>query len=475
MYVRRYPAVAALALVALASAIPLSAQNPAMGGGTLSVTTGSSEARSAFWAGLDDIEHIYAPRGAQQLQRALSLDPRLGIARVAYGVFAPGLTDEQRDQEINRGVADAANASTGEMMLALAWRARGPQRLQERNLLLRSTAELLPGDRHLAYYVANTEPNVGERVRKLEEVTRRFPDYAPPFNQVAYARWTLGDAAGALAAAEQQVKIAPNVPNPHDSYAEILQFSGRLDEATQHYRRAMGLDADYIAAHTGLAEIAMLKGDGATARTHYGHAIQKDPVPQNKLGYRQAIAVTYVNEGNLKAALDEFAAVATEAESNNYTAAAAAAHRNLALVEAALGDKATPHGHLAKAAELGGDVPAQQAFAAVTHALLGHMNPARAAAGKYAEGAADPNAAPALVRNVHSVKGVLAAAEGDATTALEESRQAAQAGALAKAMAAEALKKGGRTAEAQALRAEVMAIPQIDLFTVIAKQRATKI
>jgi len=467
--------VGAIVLLALASAVPLSAQDAARAGGTLSVTTGSDEARTAFWAGLDDLENIFFERGGRQLQRALGLDPKLGLARAAYGLFAPGLTPAQRDQEINQGVADAANASTGELLLALAWRARGADRTAERLVLFRAAAELLPQDRHLAYYVANSEPNLQERVRKLDAVTRRFPDYAPPYNQLAYARNTLGDMAGALTAAQQQVQVAPNLPNPHDSYAEMLQFAGRLDEATQHYQHAMGLDGDYIAAHTGLAEVAMLKGDGATARTHYGHAIQKETVPQTRLGYRQAIAVTYVNEGNLKAAVAELTAVAEEAERNNFPAVAAGAHRNLAVVEAALGDKNTPHGHLARAAELGGDVPVQQAFAAVTHALLGHLNPARAAATRYAEGGAAPNPAPALMRNIHSVNGVVAAAEGNAAGVLDASRQAGPAGALAKVLAAELLKKEGKRSEAQTLRDEVLAYSQVDVFTVIAKQRAKKI
>lgn len=467
--------VGAMVFLALASAVPLSAQDAAKAGGTLGVTTGSDEAQTAFWAGLDDLENIFFERGAQRLQRAISLDPKLGIARAAYGLFAPGLTPAQRDQELNQGVADAANASTGELLLALAWRARGADRASERLVLFRAAAELLPQDRHLAYYVANSTPELQARVRQLEAVTRRFPDYAPPLNQVAYARNTLGDMAGALAAAEQQVKVAPNLPNPHDSYAEMLQFAGKLDEATQHYQHAMGLDGDYLAAHTGLAEVAMLNGDGATARTHYGHAIEKETVPQTRLGYRQAIAVTYVNEGNLKAAVAELTAVAEEAERNNYAGVAAAAHRNLAVVEAALGDKNTPHGHLAKAQELGGDVPAQQVFAAVTHALLGHLNPAKAAAARYAEGGSAPNPAPALVRNIQSVNGMLVAAEGNSAGALEASRQAGPAGALAKVLAAELLKKEGKGSEAQTLRNEVMAYSQVDLFTVIAKQRAKKI
>ncbi|HXV85841.1 MAG TPA: hypothetical protein VD793_04035 [Gemmatimonadales bacterium] len=441
----------------------------------LSATTTSAEARAAFWSGLDDIDNIYFPRAARQLQQALSLDPSFGIARVAYGLFAPGLTTEQRDQEINRGVADAAQASTGELLAAMAWRARGAAQAEERRILFQAAADLLPADPRLSYYAAAAVVDQRARERRLAEVARTFPQYGPTFNQLAYLRWTLEDGAGALAAAEQQLKVSANVPNAHDSYAEILQFHGRLDEAAPHYQHAMRMDADYIAAHTGLAEIALLKGDGATARTHYGHAIQKDPVPQNKLNYRQAIAVTYVAEGNVKAAVDEYAAVAAEAERNNYTGVATAAHRNLAVLEAGLGDKATPHGHLARAQELGGDTPTQQVFAALTHAMLGHMTPAKAAAATFAEGGNAPNPTLALRRNIQAVNGVVAAAEGNTAGALESSRQAGQLGALGKALAAEKLKQAGRTAEAQALRQEVMAFPFVDLLTAIAKQRASKV
>jgi len=474
MSARRSLAAAAVGLLAL---IPhrAAAMQGATGEAGLTATTTSAEARAAFWAGLDDIDNIYLPRAARQLQQALSLDPSFGIARVAYGLFAPGLTNEQRDEEINRGVADAARASTGELLVTMAWRARGAPRAEERRVLFQAAADLLPGDDRLSYYAAANVADQRERERRLAEVTRRHPDYGPTFNQLAYLRWGLGDGPGALAAAEQQLKVSPNIPNAHDSYAEMLQFHGRLDEARPHYQHAMRLDADYIAAHTGLAEIAMLQGDGATARTHYGHAIQKDAVPQNKLGYRQAIAVTWVSEGNLKAAVDEYTAVAAEAERNSYPGVAATAHRNLAVLEAALGDKNTPHGHLAKAQELGGDTPTQQVFAAFTHSLLGHMNPAKAAAGKFAEGGNAPNPTPALMRNIRAVNGVVAAAEGNTAAALEESRQAAQLGALGKALAAEQLKKSGKTAEAQALRQEVMAFSVVDLVTAIAKQRAGKI
>jgi hypothetical protein len=93
-------------------------------------------------AGLDDVENIHFDRAGQQLQRALELDPKFGLARVIHGIFAPGLSAQQRTQEIDRGVADAASASTGELMLALAYRAGDANRPEERTLLLDAAAGL---------------------------------------------------------------------------------------------------------------------------------------------------------------------------------------------------------------------------------------------------------------------------------------------------------------------------------------------
>jgi len=464
------------AMLALAPAI-LDAQEQGKASGKVAVTTSSEEARTAFWAGLNDMDNIHFERGAAQLRRALELDPKFGLARVIYGVFAPALTADQRTQEIDRGTADAASASTGELLVAMAWRANAPDRAQEQRALFDAAAGLLPNDPHVAYYRAISVADARARAQALEQVTSKFPDFAPPYNTLAYARFTdFGDRAGGIAAAEQYVKLASNHPNPYDTYAELLAWSGRLDEAEQQYQKTLSLDADFVEAHAGLGEVAQLKGDGAAARTHYAHAIAATTPPQTRLNYRQAIAVTYVNEGNIKAALAELSAVAAEAEQAKLNGVAATAHRNMAVIEAALGNQKTVDGHLAKAAELtSAETPAQLGVGATAHALLGHVDAARPLAAKLRELASSPEASPAAIRNSHAVQAIVAAAEKDADGCLAHAKQAAPAGALAKVMAAEVLKKSGKKAEAQALKAEILAQNETDLATVIAKQRAKKI
>jgi hypothetical protein len=118
----RWALVAAAALVGLATAPPLAAQVAAGVARPvrLEVTTTSSEARTAFMGGLEDLMSVFPNRATARLKRAVDLDPAFGLARVIHGVNAPGLTAAQRNEEIARGVADAAKASPTELLLAMA-------------------------------------------------------------------------------------------------------------------------------------------------------------------------------------------------------------------------------------------------------------------------------------------------------------------------------------------------------------------
>src|SRR6267143_2479045 len=78
----------------------------------LRVTTSSEEASRHFWAGLSDARNIFFSRAASHFDRAASLDPNLGLARVFRASVAPGLSTEERKAEVDRGIATMTSAST---------------------------------------------------------------------------------------------------------------------------------------------------------------------------------------------------------------------------------------------------------------------------------------------------------------------------------------------------------------------------
>ncbi|MBI4542326.1 MAG: hypothetical protein HY705_04795, partial [Gemmatimonadetes bacterium] len=371
-------------LAVLASAVPGAAQDEAKASGRLEPTSASAAAKKHFWAGIEDIENIFSQRGAKHLEQALAADPGFGLARVMYGRFAPGLTDEKREQEIARGLGDVMNTSGLELLVALAYRAWRPARPIEAQVLFGAAAELLPEEPHLAYYAANSAADLYERAQVLEEVADEFPDFAPTFNELVYARIELDDLEGSLEAAEEYLRLLPDHPNPHDTYAELLHRSGRSQEAAAHYQHAIERDADYIAAYRGLAATKQVMGKGEEARSHLTRAIERAADPAEKLELMSQIAFSYLGGGNIKAALRQLGTVGVRANEAGLVQAEATAHRHLALIEAVLGDRDAATTHLDRAAEVAGEDDLEQiAMTALVDAARGEIEAAQVAVERF--------------------------------------------------------------------------------------------
>lgn len=438
---------------------------------SLSFTSTSEAARTATYNAAVDFFNVYFERSAARAKEGMTLDPNLGMARALYAwANPPGLTAAMREQELNRAVADAARNSTPELLATMMIRAIALNRANEAGVFIDAMIALLPDDPVPQYLKATRNSEPAQTVANLEALVAKFTDFAPAYNILAYQRWAAGDRDGALSAVQEYVRLAPDHPNAHDSYAEILQFMGRLPEALQHYQRAIEIDRSYAAAPVGVAEVHMLMGHPSVAREAYMKAADVASAPAAKLNTRAMSALTYALEGRARDAVRELNAIASSAETQNLKPQAANYHRTSALIEALLGDRRQVDGHLAKAAELGGaEAPAQLRFTALAFAAVGHLDVAKGAAAKYA--AATANGTAAQRRTAREVNAVIAAAEKDFARAQSELKEAGAAATLGKAIVAEALSKAGRKAEAQALKAEVTGSTTATGFDIIARAK----
>ena len=77
----------------------------------------------------------------------------------------------------------------------------------------------------------------------------------------------------------------PTLPNPQDSYAEILRMSGNFDAALEHYRAALKIDPEFDYSQLGLGDTYALMGNQAQARVEYDKAIQKAHTEADRLSY----------------------------------------------------------------------------------------------------------------------------------------------------------------------------------------------
>jgi tetratricopeptide (TPR) repeat protein len=439
-------------------------------------TTSSAEARAALDAAIQSADNIYFERAVLELDKALAADSGLGLARVLRAWLAPGMTEAQREQESARGIAATATAPMGETLTALAFRERSRGNAVGAQTLFKAASELAPEDARLAYWASAPAGPNARSAAAPKAFTEKYPDFAPAYNSLAYSLSDAGDSAGALKAVQEYVRLAPREPNPYDSYGELLQRMGRYDEAAAQYQRAAQIDSAFVEAYAGLAEVRLLAGKKSEAMAAWRQAAAHAADAEAKLGFMDQLAIGELYAGNVKGAVEQFTENARLAMQQGDKNAAALAHRRLAVVEGARGDRAAVDRHLGEAVALGGaEAQPQRAHTAVAKALAGDGAAAEQAAGAFAE-RAKRQGNPGAQANAHGIEALVAAKAGDvarARAAIERAGGNPNA-RLARVYLAEVLERSGDAAQARTLRDEAMAGGNITLADAVVRMRLPK-
>lgn len=432
----------------------------------LEPTSNSTVAVTEFNSALMDIASVQPARARAHLRRALDADPTLGIARVYNATLTEGLTTAQRDEEFTRGIADAAKASTAEFMIAAAARARYKGDFVQARSLFESAAAMLPGDPHIAHQLALVTAqvpgaNYADAIAPLTAITVRFPEYAPARNELAYRLWRTGSKGAAMESVRRYVALAPADPNPHDSYAELLQWSGRFSEAIVEYEKALAADATYFTAGLGVAEVRVLEGKGELARTAITNVIPRITFPATKVAYLRQIASTHVLEGNARMATTQLQTALTEATTQNLPSAMDGLHIDMAIVDALLGDGRAVEGHLGA---VGTTVTAlnKEYFTGIAFALSNQNVKARAALEGIRRNA-PAQTTPMSLRYEATVNALILINEGKANEAITEIGRTDLVNPLTRAVLATAHAKAGNMGLARSLRDEILGDRMLNL------------
>ena len=411
-----------IAVCALVCLPPLSARSQS--DTALKLSTTVPQAISEFRAGLVDLENLSGEAAGSHFQAAVKADPNFGLARVLYvygaGLLGGGLTQSQFDSELNRGVADAAaRGNVNELLVAAAYREQTRGNTQAAAAIARAASQLLPGDRLIAVNAFGFPAFSSEQLTGLRDFIARNPSYALPYNTLAYSLWLKGDQTGALAAAKRQVELNPNAPNPHDSYAELLQWGGKFPEASVEYRRATMTPPRFPEGYAGLAEVEALQGHYDQARAYLNQAIANAWSPQQKLSYMRQIAGSYALQGNSSDAVTkQLDAIASEAGTQQNPQRVAITQAQKATVYATYGSPAAAHQAIAAAKAASPDTPwLVNYYATMAHALMKHWAPAnQELAALKAKAVTDPGVSKALIA---AAEGNLATQQGRPADALK--------------------------------------------------------
>ena len=408
------------------------------------------------------------------MEEALALDPEFGLARVVNAIYTLDMPWDERQAEIEHGLSSlvASEASTGELLMALAWRSWTRGEVTTARRLFATVADLYPDDPRPAYlHALSTQGTEGANAGmvELEAVTGSFPDFAPAHNTLGYQLWQTGNRAGGMNAIGQYLELLPDHPNANDSYAEIMQWSGRYEEAIEYYNRANEL-YPLAAWSAGLAEVNQLMGEGERAREHLAVAIETAPTDGQRIAYQLALGNSFLLDADLPAAMNHYEAAAQEAEAAEMNGMAARAYSSIAVTDALFGAGNSVESALASTEQVVGTAhPVYRIGSAVAWAATGDSERAGEAVLELGDD---------LESERHAANALLYMSQNEPMRAEQELAKADPDDDFIRALLGTCYKETGRSADAQALRDDVLARRDINLadsHTAIARALAARI
>jgi len=131
---------------------------------------------------------------------------------------------------------------------------------------LEQAIELAPADTDAQYLLARARADCGDFTAALEllrPLTARLPAWGPGWLALADALTGAGELDPAEDAYLRALELAPGLSVAPYNYGVVLDKMGRVDEAISYYRRALGIDPAFRAAHSNLL-FALNRSDAVT-------------------------------------------------------------------------------------------------------------------------------------------------------------------------------------------------------------------
>jgi tetratricopeptide (TPR) repeat protein len=399
------------------------------------ITTSSDKARELFLEGRDLFERLQAQESRQFFEKAVAEDPDFAMGHLFLSFSLP--TFRGFFEELDRAVALADQVSEGEQLWIRGVEAGAYGRPMKQRELYQKLVELYPKDARAHTLLANNyfgqqewELAIGEYQKALEI----NPDFSQPYNQLGYAYRFLGRYEEAEKAFQKYIELIPNDPNPYDSYAELLLKMGRYEESIKAYRKALEYNPNFVNSHVGIATDLNLMEKHAQAVEQLHHLLDIARNDGERRAAHFALAVSYVDGGQMDRALKELETQYALAEQNNDFTAMAGDLVAMGNIHLELGQPGEAEAEFKKAVQLveGSDRSEEvkdnfrrgYLYNTARAALArGNIDEARTAAAEFKQRAEAINN-PLQIKLAHELAGMIALAEKDDDTALTELEQA---------------------------------------------------
>lgn len=274
--------------------------------GKVPVTTSSKAALAEFLSGRNLLERLRATDARAHFAKAAELDP--GFALAYYNLANTAPDANEFFAALRKAVALSDKASAGEAHMIRALEAGVNGRPDDARRELEALVAEFPDDERAHTLLGNlffARQDWTTAIGEYRKATAINPEFSQTYNQLGYALRSLERYGEAEEAFKSYVKLIPGEPNPYDSYAELLMKTGRFDESIAQYKKALEIDANFIASYVGIANDDIFLGRPDEARKVLA---KLESVARNDGERRQAhlwAAVSYIHEGDTSGALGE--------------------------------------------------------------------------------------------------------------------------------------------------------------------------
>ncbi len=271
---------------------------------TIPITTTSDEAYQYYLTGRELDERLRYFEATHYFKKALAVDSNFALAYLALAEQEP--STPERARLLNKAVVFGKSASEGEQLLIRIYQAQlaGDRQIQQQ--LLRQLIERYPKDERARTMLGNSLLTAGDyraAIQQYERVIKLNPEYPPVYNQLGYANSYLEQYDAAEEAFQKYIELIPDDPNPYDSYAELQMRKGNFAESLEFYQRALKKNPYFFAAYGGVSSVYNFLGDYDEARIQIRTLSERARTTDHQRLAMYGMAVSHADEGNLDSAL----------------------------------------------------------------------------------------------------------------------------------------------------------------------------
>jgi serine/threonine-protein kinase len=250
-----------------ATAAPVEAMRPPLAPRS---AASSDAAYAAYLRGMDAWAKFRLGDAARSFGEAATLDPDFPQPHLMIALY--GLVGTlSLDEHLARAEAMAFKLTADERLQLEIARAvnREPADQAGAAALLETRTTRFPGDVLAWFKLGESRAALLDDAGALAALDRAValaPSFLPARNSRAYVLERLGRTDEALREIDQYILATPSEPNGYDTRAEILLYAGRVDEAKKALGTALALDPKFAESLAKTALIQLHEGDAEGAQ-----------------------------------------------------------------------------------------------------------------------------------------------------------------------------------------------------------------